>query len=183
MQDGKQDMWCANIRRRPVDLSHLGALPEGDPAHGHLISLLRNAQAALTSWDVDGSSAFNLPPTAFGDDSSGRTLSLFKEPTFDELQSLATDPMTGELKMLSRNQKAALRATGKFDVPSALFPGQMHSWELNAFLIVGTQSICEGLLSRLAYSIEQILVELPDLLTASGPHSRGFARSRLSFRI
>ncbi|KAH3866809.1 hypothetical protein DPMN_029932, partial [Dreissena polymorpha] len=82
---------------------------------------------------------------------------LFKAPTFDELEQVATDTF-GDLKKLGEWQLKSVWERGQFDVPSFNFPGQSHTWRVTRLLQKGTQNANDSLLGDMALALRLLII-------------------------
>ncbi|XP_052759604.1 uncharacterized protein LOC128202638 [Mya arenaria] len=82
---------------------------------------------------------------------------LFKAPTFDELEQVATDAF-GNLKKLNDVQLKSVWDKGKFEVPSINFPGQVHIWLLSRLLQKGADKANESLLKDSALALRLLII-------------------------
>ncbi|KAG5443508.1 hypothetical protein CSKR_101068 [Clonorchis sinensis] len=91
--------------------------------------------------------------------------SVFSAPEFDECEMLSkgTD---GNLKALNRHQLAQLRHTARFDVGSANFPGEVHTWKISSFFLKGTENIREAFKEDLYRALAQLVIYAHDRIVS-----------------
>lgn len=72
---------------------------------------------------------------------------LFILPTFDELEEISVDRITGKTKRLNKQQLESIKREGKFEVESQHFPGKTHKWVLARWLQKGYKNSNESFYS------------------------------------
>ncbi|KAL4240910.1 hypothetical protein ACF0H5_001692 [Mactra antiquata] len=144
--------------------------PESEPLHFHLklnsesqelasvmLHIKQVAESMLYHWK---SFPIVLPPslTNIGEDKELLNYrDLFVAPTFDELDTVATDPY-GNLKKLTDEQLQSIWDKGEFEVASVNFPGQVHRWRLTKLLQKGSHNAHNSLLDDTALALRLLII-------------------------
>lgn len=96
-------------------------------------------------------------------------LDLFKTPpNLNELDELSLE--NGEARKLSQEQLNEIRQTGKFKVPSMLFEGKYHEWQVNGLIIKGNETHKRRFKNILSNSFVAIS-SIPDIIKSPTPVS------------
>ncbi|CAL8081911.1 unnamed protein product [Calicophoron daubneyi] len=142
--------------RAPLTLSTLD--PETPQQFTEVLNVLRSVVGQnLFLWETF---PIHLPESisnAF-DNSVG---SIFNAPDFDECEILSKDGR-GNLKPLNRYQLAQLRQSGEFDVESANFIGEAHTWRISSFFLKGTRHIRQTFLKDLDAALSWLVITAHD---------------------
>lgn len=99
-------------------------------------------------------------PVVFPESISDKSISvtdLFILPTVNELDALSRDNQ-GNLKKLNSDQLKQVRKNGKFNVPSANFPGKVHTWTLARWLQRGYEKSNKQFFKDLSKALYLIII-------------------------
>ncbi len=104
---------------------------------------------------------FDVPPSVLSSDDPLQrvTLSQFLAPLSENVAELA-----GERTRLSEEQLRQIWESGTFEVPSRVFPGQKHVWQLSVLLVKGRAPMREALFESWAAALGLLIESVPALL-------------------
>ena len=145
----------------PVHLEMPSNLADLSEAEAKAVEAIVSAgRDALWTWDQD---TFDTepPPTVF--DKAHEAVELLTiplQPT-DDMREAALDEYSGEPKKLDSEQLSSLWESARLSVPSISFPGQDHTWEINAFLLKGVSETQKSFNRDMAHALWHIW-EVPE---------------------
>jgi len=126
----------------------------------HLVDSIAVELAQFQNWD-SSKFDFDFPKSEFtGNRAIIDAGTLIRPPDSNECRDLALDH--GRPIRLNEEQLRELRQTGRFNVPSAKYPGQNHTWQVNQMLQKGNDKTKESLMMGLTQTCHQLVVNVPD---------------------
>jgi len=149
------------LSRQPISLL---PIEPSEPETPNVFAISTALSTLLTTelfkWKVE---QLELPESALAD--CNVTYDLFQFPPKDDLGLVARDPITGERqRRLSPEMRGQLLRTGKLSVDSLNFPGQIHGWEMNRWLLYGLWNIKEMVLDQFAVAAGWLIVSAPSYI-------------------